>query len=193
MKFTPTFDKGFEPLSEVLKNYRADVAKEESVTLKICVERNRGYNYCFSLDVYKDESKLEISYGIVERLIKSVLWVAGGYKIYICGSDYIYERVKRDYTATGARAFDVDFMSTVYERPFEVVKVKESDFPKEERCSLKIGGHLEGCRIGFDAGGSDRKVSAVIDGKVVTAKKSYGARNFPPTGIISTTASNRRF
>lgn len=32
---------------------------------------------------------------------------------------------------------------------------------------MKLGGHLDGCRIGFDLGGSDRKCAAVIDGKVV--------------------------
>ncbi len=171
MKYVPEFDKGFSPVSEVLKAYRKDVKNAPHETLKICVERNKGYNYVFSFDVYKEESKLEISYRIVERMIKAVLWVAGGYKIYICGSDYIFDRVKKDYSASGARAFDVDFMSTVYERPFEVVKVSEKDFPKENKCSLKIGGHLEGCRIGFDAGGSDRKVSAVIDGKVVYSEE----------------------
>jgi predicted NBD/HSP70 family sugar kinase len=36
---------------------------------------------------------------------------------------------------------------------------------------VKIGGHLDGCRIGFDAGGSDRKVSAVIDGEVVYSEE----------------------
>ena len=171
MKFVPVYDKGFTPLSEVLKDYRASVLKEEHETLKICVERNRGFNYVFSLEVFKDASKQETSYKVVERLIKSVLWVAGGYKIYICGSDYIFRRVKEDYTLSGARAFDVDFMTTVYERDFEVVKVSESEFPKEVGCSLKIGGHLDGCRIGFDAGGSDRKVSAVVDGKVVYSEE----------------------
>jgi predicted NBD/HSP70 family sugar kinase len=34
-----------------------------------------------------------------------------------------------------------------------------------------MGGHLEGCRIGFDAGGSDRKVSAVIDGETVFSEE----------------------
>ena len=34
-----------------------------------------------------------------------------------------------------------------------------------------MGGHLEGCRIGFDAGGSDRKVSAVIDGETVYSEE----------------------
>ena len=171
MKFTPVYDPEFLPISEALKSYRNDVLKCENSLLKICVERNRGYNYVFSLPIYKDERKLEISYGVVERLIKAVLWVAGGYKIFVCGSDYIYNRVKGDYTLKGARAFDVDFMSTVYERDFEVVSVSEKDFPEERRCSLKIGGHLEGCRIGFDAGGSDRKVSAVVDGKVVYSEE----------------------
>lgn len=171
MKYIPTFDKGFMPISEVLRSYRKDVKNAPHDTLKICVERNKGFNYCFSLDVYKDADKLDISYRVVERLIKAVLWVAGGYKIYICGSDYVYDRVKQDYSKDGARAFDVDFMSTVYERPFEVVKTEEKDFPKENKCSLKIGGHLEGCRIGFDAGGSDRKVSAVIDGEVVYSEE----------------------
>ena len=171
MKYTPRYDKGFTPIAQVLKEYRREVKNFPHDTLKICVERNKGYNYCFSLDVYKDENKLEISYRIVERMIKAVLWVAGGYKIYICGSDYVFNRVKADYSDTGARAFDVEFMSTVYERPFEVVKVDEKHFPEEKGCSLKIGGHLEGCRIGFDAGGSDRKVSAVIDGEVVYSEE----------------------
>ena len=34
-----------------------------------------------------------------------------------------------------------------------------------------MGKHLKGCRIGFDAGGSDRKVSAVIDGETVYSEE----------------------
>src|SRR4029453_9781891 len=33
--------------------------------------------------------------------------------------------------------------------------------------TTSLGGHLEGCRIGFDLGGSDRKVAALVDGKGV--------------------------
>jgi predicted NBD/HSP70 family sugar kinase len=32
---------------------------------------------------------------------------------------------------------------------------------------VRLGGHLEGCRIGFDLGASDRKVAAVKDGEAV--------------------------
>jgi predicted NBD/HSP70 family sugar kinase len=32
---------------------------------------------------------------------------------------------------------------------------------------MRLGGHLEGCRIGFDLGASDRKVAAVKDGEIL--------------------------
>ncbi len=171
MKFTPKFDSGFNPISVVLRDYRKEVSKADKKSLKICVERNDGYNYIYNLDIFASPEKAEENYNIVERIIKSILWVVGGYKIYIFGDEYIYQKIKNDYTKTGARAFDVDFMQTVYEQPFEVICSTESDFPAPKNCALKIGGHLDGCRIGFDAGGSDRKVSAVVDGKVVYSEE----------------------
>lgn len=171
MKFVPVYDKTFKPMSVVLKDFREKVEKEENKLLKICVERNDGYNYIYDLKIFADENKREENYGIAERIIKSILWVVGGYKIYICGDEYIYNKIKQDYTLSGSRAFDVDFMQTVYETNFEVIYTSKEDFPKENACSVKIGGHLDGCRIGFDAGGSDRKVSAVVDGKVVYSEE----------------------
>ncbi len=171
MKFVPVYDKNFYPMSVKLKEFREQVKKEENKTIKFCVERNDGYNYNFTLDIFASQQKAQENYEVCERIIKSMLWVVGGYKIYICGDDYIYQRIKDDYTDKGRRAFDVDFMQTVYEQPFEVIKTDEQNFPKENNCAVKIGGHLDGCRIGFDAGGSDRKVSAVVDGKVVYSEE----------------------
>ena len=170
MKFTPNYDQGFYPISVKLQEFRKAVESEENKLLKMCVERNDGYNYIYEIKIFADQKKQEENYEIAERIIKSILWVVGGYKIYICGDKYVFERIKADYTNTGRRAFDVDFMQTVYEQPFEVIESSEESFPKANNCSVKIGGHLDGCRIGFDAGGSDRKVSAVIDGKVVWIK-----------------------
>ena len=34
-----------------------------------------------------------------------------------------------------------------------------------------MGGYVDGCRIGFDAGGSDMKVSAVVDGEVIYSEE----------------------
>jgi hypothetical protein len=158
-------------MSVKLAEFKKAVSQAENKPLKICVERNDGYNYIYDLQIFTADDKKEENYQIVERIIKSILWVVGGYKIYIAGDDYIFEKIYQDYTDKGGRAFDVDFMQTVYEKPFEVIKSDFESFPESKKCSLKIGGHLDGCRIGFDAGGSDRKVSAVIDGKVVYSEE----------------------
>ena len=171
MKYMPIYDKNYYPMIVKLNEFKAEVANSSKKPFKICVERNKGYNFIYELDIFACESKRQENYEIVERLIKTILWVAGGYKIYLCGDDYLYEQIKADYTMEGARAFDVKFMSGVYETAFEVVNVDEKTFPERKSCSLKVGGHLDGCRIGFDAGGSDRKVSAVIDGKVVYSEE----------------------
>ena len=170
MKFTPVYDKKFNPMSIVLRDFKKMVEKAPSKELGICVERNDGYNYIYRLNIFASPEKRAENYDIAERIIKSMLWVAGGYKIYISGDEYIYDRIKKDYTPEGARAFDVDFMQTVFEKPFEVIWCAES-LPGYSPCNVSIGGHLDGCRIGFDAGGSDRKVSAVIDGKVVYSEE----------------------
>ncbi len=171
MKFTLNYDKGFLPLSEELKKFREAVKNAENITARFVIERNGGFNYRISEKIFASESFAKENYRIIERLIKSCLWIAGGYKIYVCAPDYLYELIKKDYSKHGKRKFDYDFMSGVYEKPFEVVKVTEDKLPAQKKCSLDIGGHLEGCRIGFDAGGSDRKVSAVIDGKAVYSEE----------------------
>ncbi len=171
MKYVPIYDKTYYPMIVKLNEFKSEVKNSKNKPFKICVERNKGYNFIYELDIFSDEDKRQENYEVIERLIKTILWVAGGYKIYLLGDDYLYEKISADYTLEGARAFDVKFMSGVYEKPFEVINANENTFPKKNSCALKVGGHLDGCRIGFDAGGSDRKVSAVIDGKVVYSEE----------------------
>lgn len=171
MKFVPNYDKDFTPVILAVKKFREEVSLSESEDCHILIERNNGYNYGFSLRIFKAEDKRERNYRIVERLIKSALWIAGGYKIYMSAPDYLYRMIKSDYCVTGKRAFDSNFMSGVYGEPFEVISLPFSEMPAKKSCSLDIGGHLDGCRIGFDAGGSDRKVSAVVDGKVIYSEE----------------------
>ena len=93
----------------------------------------------------------------------------GGFKVYVSGNENICEYLKSVYCAGGQQEFDWDYMANVFEHPFEVVLVDE--IPDAKDAPKAIGGHLEGCRIGFDAGGSDRKVSAVIDGETVYSEE----------------------
>ena len=62
-------------------------------------------------------------------------------------------------------------MEGVYEQKFEVISVPLEDAPKDKSSASPVVRHLDGCRIGFDAGGSDRKVSAVIDGESVYSEE----------------------
>ncbi len=170
---TAKLDPGFMPMAKVLLDFKSAVAASESQEICICVERNGGLMAVYKLDVYKENTGHdEENYGIAERILKTLLWAKGGYKVYIAGSKYIYERIADDYRIGGAREFDFNFMARVYEKPFEVVYVENvQDAPKENDVSSPIGRHLDGCRIGFDAGGSDRKVSAVVDGETVYSEE----------------------
>lgn len=171
MKFVPSLDKGFRPMYLEFKAYGEEVKKSGNAKpLKICVERNDGYKYVYLYDIFACGHEEENN-RMAERIIKTILWVVGGYKIYICGDKGVYDYIKAAYTETGLRSFDKGFMERVYEDKFEVIETTVKDFPEEKKCSLKVGGHLDGCRIGFDAGGSDRKVSAVVDGNVVYSEE----------------------
>ncbi len=164
-------DPKFKPMIKVIDEYDAAVKKAESKPVVIAVERNDGYVAAYPLDIFA-EGRDEENYAVAERLIKTLLWVYGGYKITVAGSKEICDGIKSAYSKGGAREFDMNFMSRVYERPFEVEYVERvDDAPKARESSMSVGRHLDGCRIGFDAGGSDRKVSAVIDGETVYSEE----------------------
>lgn len=173
MKHEMKIDKGYRPIIEALNQFREDVKKSGiAAPLAICVEYNDGFNHIYELDIYKDGTGHEKqNYRIVERLVKALLWVVGGHKVYIAGSTEMAEMLKASYCKGGAREFDADFMERVYEAPFEIIGCDRSQLPAHKPRSLAAGGHLKGCRIGFDAGGSDRKVSAVVDGEVIYSEE----------------------
>ena len=169
---TPVLDKNFYPMIKALNDFDAAVKESgKSVKVTIVAERSGGYNYVYSYDAFADGVNDAWNFRVAERIAKTILWVVGGYKIYVAGSKSVYEYLKNAYTMEGLRAFDVEFMSGVYEKPFEVVWLEENEIPTQKNASVRVGGYLEGCRIGFDAGGSDRKVSAVIDGEVVYSEE----------------------
>ena len=169
----PYLEPEFKPAIIEFRNFFNDVNKQdEKETIVLAIERNNGYIYRREFNVFKEGIDDERNTFIIERYIKSVLWVVGGYKIYIHGSKKIYENIHSYYQEDGLRKFDFNFMSTVYEKPFEVIYVEDlKDMPNEKKCSLPAGGFLKGNRVGFDAGGSDIKISAVVDGEVIFSEE----------------------
>ena len=100
-----------------------------------------------------------------------MLWAAGGYRVVICGNTGVFERLASLYRRGGTQNFDVKTMSDVYENEFEILNRPYSEKPESKSSPKSVGGYVDGCRIGFDAGGSDRKVSAVIDGETVFSEE----------------------
>ncbi len=166
LKNVPTLDPGFIPFGVWREAYLKTAARPVS----IAVEREDGKISLFHTAL-RDDSFAEANYRYLERFVKLLLWSVGGFRVYLCGADALAARLQQAYTDCGARAFDVGFMRDVYERPFEIIVTDEAHLPQANEQSVRVGGHTNGCRIGFDAGGSDRKVSAVIDGETVYSEE----------------------
>ena len=172
LKIPAPLDPHFLPLEMVMRAYEADVQKSENTCdFGVLILRNQGYCDHYVTRIFRDGAD-ERTVPLMNRLVKTLLWARGGYKIVVFGSDAVYAHLSAAYRAGGERAFDADFMATVYERPFEVEKAASMTEVMQHKSSAgSVGRHLKGCRIGFDAGGSDRKVSAVIDGEAVYSEE----------------------
>lgn len=171
LKVNAKLDPKFMPLSLVCREMR-EATKEDGQDIIIAVERNNGYTTTYKTRVYKDGTGHdEQNFDFIERITKSLLWISGGYKVYLAGSELIGNKLKEVYSHGGKRDFDVITMERIYEKTFEVVICSLEDAPKDKSSAAPIGRHLDGCRIGFDAGGSDRKVSAVINGESVYSEE----------------------
>ena len=172
-KYPALLDPDFQPMELVLRDFEERVKNSAHQRLSIALERHKGYCERFDFDILQDGLDDETNFAIVERYIKTLLWVFGGWKIHVSGSRAVYEYLRAAYTREGLRKFDVWFMGDrVYEREFEVAYWENpDDMPATKHSAKAVGRHLNGCRIGFDAGGSDRKVSAVIDGETVYSEE----------------------
>lgn len=109
----------------------------------------------------------------VERTVKFLLWSRGAPDVLLSGpaAATLVARLEADYSPAGRRAFDGGFLRQVFERPLTFRAVAADELPPPVSAHLPLGRNLDGCRIGFDLGGSDRKCAALIDGKVVYSEE----------------------
>ena len=167
MKHVPELDPGFIPFGVWMDAY-LEGAKQP---LAIAVEREQGRGSVRHTFIHGTPEMARADYRYVERMVKFLLWSIGGFKVYICGCSPIAKELQQAYSPTGKRAFDFDFFHKLYEVDLEIIDLPLEACPAPNEISQPLGGHLDGCRIGFDAGGSDRKVSAVIDGECVYSEE----------------------
>ncbi len=173
LKIIAPLDKAFTPIYRSLCDLQARAEKENGPTLRIALERNDGLTAVRDMRLLPETPENDaLNLTLAERMIKSMIWVYGGFRVTLAGSRKVYEGVKDQYRVSGKREFDAQFMARVYEHDFEVLYAASlAEAPAQKDASSPIGRHLDGCRIGFDAGGSDRKVSAVIDGQSVYSEE----------------------
>ncbi|HVN82256.1 MAG TPA: ROK family protein [Terriglobia bacterium] len=168
----PPRDPDFLPASVFNRGFRERTTQVGGVPLRLALERAEGVISTYSTEVprpYSAEFPHCLYY--VERIVKFLLWQHGGWKLTVGGPKEVGEFIQATYSPSAARAFDYEFMSRVYEKPFTVVVTTPDAVPEARENPIALGRHLEGCRVGFDLGASDRKSSAVIDGKVVFSEE----------------------
>ena len=167
IKHAPKLDPDFIPFGV----WREAYLKGASKPISIALERDQGQISVHHTHIHGTEKMAEADYRYVERYVKFLLWSTGGFRITICGCPELTARLQKAYCPGGEREFDSTFFFQLYERELQIIDAAPEQFPAANESPRPIGGHLEGCRIGFDAGGSDRKVSAVIDGECVYSEE----------------------
>jgi len=174
LKRVPELDPDFEPAVLWNRDYRKQVAAEpERLELKLALERPDGTVFRHAFEIFPHEGeKAELNNRYVERLVKFILWHQGGSVLHVAGCDALAELLGKIYCADGERAFDNEVAGIqAFGAPIIVKACSVDKLPAANEKAAPLGRHLDGCRIGFDLGGSDRKCAAVIDGEVVFSEE----------------------
>jgi predicted NBD/HSP70 family sugar kinase len=173
-KLVPPLEPDFRAAALFNRNYKQEIeASGKGTRLVFGLERADGSVSRYETQVFTtDHPWAAHNAYISERILKFLLWQRGGWRVYVGGPGEIGDYLRRCYSPQGERAFDYHFMGEdIYQKTFTVSACSPDQVPAENESEQSLGRHLDGCRIGFDLGASDIKVSAVIDGEAVFSKE----------------------
>ncbi len=168
----PPLDPGFRPA--VLANHafenRVRPYGEPAV---IGLERSGGELSRHTLTLYpEDHPEFPQNLPHAERILKFLLWQRGAHTVYFGGSRVVAESLTHSFSNAGERKFDCQFLGEqVYEKSFRVIPCRADEVPPARENGKPLGRNLDGYRIGFDLGASDRKVSAVVNGSPIFSEE----------------------
>jgi predicted NBD/HSP70 family sugar kinase len=166
-KIAPSLDPDFRPAALGRRAFAAEAEVPGAPQIRIAVEQADGSVFRFDRRILPATHRAsEANFFFLERLIKFLLWSRGGFRVYFDGPADLGVRLQARFHETATGRFDAGIMGEkIYGRTFEVALTTR--VPPERASNQPLGRHLNGCRIGFDLGASDRKAAAVIDGRVV--------------------------
>ncbi len=180
-RVTPILDPWFRPAALANRAFREQVRRSShGVPVEIALEQADGSVSHFATEIFpKSKPEAAGNFTYIERIVKLLLWSRGGYRVHWKGPDEVAERLAAYYRETPTGGFDSNLVGErMFDHPIEVRRTNA--LPLEKRATAALGRHLQGCRIGFDLGGSDRKTAAVIDGKVVFSDETVWDPYFQP-------------
>ncbi|HWN96414.1 MAG TPA: ROK family protein, partial [Methylomirabilota bacterium] len=177
----PVLDPAFRPA--VLAHHAFQRAVQDSgkaQPLRIAIEQSDGSTFHFQTEIFAGETLGAAgNFTHVERIVKFLLWGWGGSRIHFDGPRSLGQQLAQHFRQTPTGQFDSNLIGEkIFDMPIEVVVTRE--LPPPRSATKPLGRHLDGCRIGFDLGGSDRKVAAVVDGKVVFSEETVWDPYFHP-------------
>lgn len=168
LRYPAPLDPGFTPCVLWNREVIAEAhASGKAVPLVIAVEGENGRISRYETVISREPDATALRFA--ERTVKMLLWSIGGWRVIIGGPVAVADHIRALYRAGGEREFDASMMERIYLQPFTVESATPDQVPAAHEISASLGGHLEGCRIGFDLGASDFKLAAVQDGEVVWA------------------------
>ncbi len=167
-RFPAPLDPACRPAICVWLAYAEQVGRtQEAEPISLALEDADGRISRWDAMVLPPGNAEEATRHIVERAAKFLLWSRGGCTLHAGGDRKWGEMLQTLYAPDGPRAFDAELMERIFERPFKVRACTPDEVPAAAESATRVGGHLDGCRIGFDLGASDYKLAAVRDGEPV--------------------------
>ena len=170
----PELDSNFRPAMLAHQSFLKSASSLEEITdVKIVLTRPDESAYSFKTSILAPKAKSSsLNFFFLERFIKCLLWSRGAAKIYCTAPRSLCDALNRHYASNATGQWDAEMMGhRIFEEDFEIIHCSEADLPQEKSHTANLGRHMEGCRIGFDLGGSDRKIAALIDGKTVFSEE----------------------
>ena len=180
-RITPVLDSAFRPAVLANRAFRASVkASDRPQSVRLALEQADGSVFHYAKEIFAEENpQSAANFMHIERLVKFLLWGWGGWRIHFDGPASLATRLQNHFRDTATGRFDSNVIGEkIYDHAIEVVCTR--DLPAPRAMTKPLGRHLNGCRIGFDLGGSDRKVAAVMDGKVVFSEETVWDPYFHP-------------
>jgi len=180
-RVTPVLDPWLRPAVLADRAFREQVhASGHPVPVGLGLEQTDGSVSHLLTEILPDgHPRASGNFLYLERLVKFLLWSRGGFRLHFAGPEKLAASLAEHYRQSATGRFDSNLVGErMFDHALEIIPT--GHLPPERRSAAPLGRHLAGCRIGFDLGGSDRKVAAVIDGRVVFSEETVWDPYFQP-------------